>query len=123
MTVSLQRLKQSFFDAARGFGYTFRSEQNFRIQMAVAILVGGGAFVLGLKRWEIILVFLLILMVLSMELLNTVVEKFSDLLMPRMHQQILVVKDVMAAAVLATALGAGIIGGFIFWPYLVNLLK
>jgi len=123
MTVSFQRLKQSFLDAVRGFDYTFRSEQNFRIQMVVAILTGGGAFVLGLKRWEIILVFLLILMVLSMELLNTVVEKFSDLLMPRMHQQILVVKDVMAAAVLTTALGAGIIGGFIFWPYLVNLLK
>jgi len=120
---SIKRLLQSFRDAAHGISYTFKNEQNFRLQILFAAVVMILMFVLPLRRWEQILVLLLILMVLSMELLNTAVEKFSDLLIPRLHQHILVIKDVMAAAVLTTALGAAVIGVIIFWPYLVDLVK
>ncbi len=120
MRLSFHRLGQSFRDAFRGIVYTFRSEQNFRVQIIIAIIVLGLSFYFPLRRWERILALLMTLSVLSTELLNTAVEKFSDLLIPRMHQQILVIKDVMAAAVLITSIGAALIGLFIFWPYLVN---
>jgi len=120
MRLSFKRLGQSFRDAGRGFKHTFRSEQNFRIQIVVSILILGLALYFPLRRWEKVLVLIMILSVLSTELLNTAVEKFSDLLVPRMHQHISVIKDVMAAAVLITSIGAAVIGVYIFWPYLVN---
>jgi len=121
--MSLKGLLQSFRDAARGIGYTFKSEQNFRLQILVAAVAVVLMLAIPLRNWEQILVLLLILMVLSMELLNTAVEKFSDLLVPRLHQQISVIKDVMAAAVFITSLGAAVIGVMIFWPYLADWIK
>ena len=120
MWLSFKRLGKSFRDASRGVVHTFRSEQNFRLQIIFSILVLILSFYFPLRRWERILVLLLIFSVLSTELLNTAVEKFCDLLVPRMHLHVSIIKDAMAAAVLITSIGAGIIGLFIFWPYLVN---
>lgn len=78
---------------------------------------------LPLRNWEIILVVLLIMLVLIMELLNTAVERVMDLLKPRLHQYVLLIKDVMAGAVLLTSLAALVIGSIIFIPHLVALVK
>ncbi|MFA6486258.1 MAG: diacylglycerol kinase family protein [Candidatus Magasanikbacteria bacterium] len=118
---SVKRFFKSFRDAVRGVSYTFLHEQNFRVQIFVGIIAIALAFFLPLRRAEQILILLMTLMVLSTELLNTAVEKFCDLLIPRLHQQISVIKDVMAGAVLLVSIGAGVIGAMIFWPYLVNL--
>jgi undecaprenol kinase len=61
--------------------------------------------------------------VLAMELLNTALEYFTDLLKPRLHHYVLVIKDTMAAAVLITSLGALIIGLIIFIPHFIRLIK
>lgn len=117
------RLLQSFRDAGRGLGFAFKSEQNFRLQSATAILALLAAAIFPLRVWEIILVILLIIMVMTMELLNTALENFADLLKPRLHHYVYIIKDVMAAAVLLTALGALVIGLIIFLPHLINLFK
>ncbi|OGH91703.1 MAG: hypothetical protein A2534_04870 [Candidatus Magasanikbacteria bacterium RIFOXYD2_FULL_39_9] len=112
------RLLKSFADAARGLKHVFKSEQNFRIQVLIGVLVVSAAFWLPLQVWEKILVILLVLLVLLVEILNTVFEYFSDLLKPRLHHYIYVIKDVMAGAVLLTSMVAMVVGIIIFYPYL-----
>ena len=119
----LKRLSKSIADAGRGIVYTFKNEQNFRIQIGCAIIVLILANYFSVRSWQLILLILLILLVLVMELLNTAVEKFADLLVPRLHHYIEVVKNIMAAAVLLTSIGAALIGIIIFYPHFIELLK
>lgn len=114
---------KSFVYAGRGLRHVFFSEQNFRIQTVVGVGVLVAAYVLPLQTWEFILVFLLILLVLLVEILNTVFEYFTDLLKPRLHHYVYVIKDIMAGAVLLTSCVALIVGVMIFYPYLENLIK
>lgn len=121
--VSLRRLLQSFRDALRGVRHVFRSEQNFRIQIFSATVVMLASIYFPLHSWEIVLLVLLVVMVLTMELLNSALERLADLLKPRLHHYVGTIKDIMAAAVLITSLGALIIGVIIVWPHFISLLK
>lgn len=119
----LGRLTKSFRDASRGLKRVFQSEQNFRLQLvAGAVALGAGAY-LHLRSWEMVVIILLSGWVLTIELLNTAFEYFSDLLKPRLHHYVGVLKDVMAAAVLVSSISSLIIGLIIFLPYLFNLIK
>ncbi len=120
--MNLKRLLQSFKDAFRGVAYVFKHEQNFRIQLVLGVFVTIFAIWLKISRAELVLVFLLIFLVIGLELLNSAVEKFADVLKPRLSFQIEVIKDIMAAVVLLASLGAFLIGIIIFWPYLFALI-
>lgn len=121
--MSLRRFWISLRDAIRGLRAVFLSEQNFRVQIVAAIITLGVVFYFPLRKWEIVLMILLVVMVLTMELLNTALERFVDLLKPRLHHYVGTIKDIMAAAVLVTAFGAAIIGAIILLPYFISLLK
>lgn len=121
--MSLRRLLNSFADAIRGLRHVFKSEQNFRIQALIGFLVLMATFYFPLQNWEVILVILLVLLVLLVEILNTVFEYFSDLLKPRLHHYVRVIKDVMAGAVLLMSVVAMVIGIIIFYPHLESLFK
>lgn len=121
--VSIKRFFKSVNDARRGLSFTFKNEQNFRIQVLVCLIVMLAAIFFPLKIWEIILLILLMTSVLAMELLNTALEYFTDLLKPRLHHYVFIIKDVMAAAVLVTALGAAAIGLIIFIPHFIKLFE
>lgn len=119
----IRRLKQSFFDAARGIRYVFRNEQNFRIQVLISVLVVIGMIVFPLRVWEEILLVMLMTMVLTMELLNTALEHFADLVKPRVHEYVSLIKDMMAGAVLITSLCAGVVGAIIFLPHFLKFFE
>lgn len=113
----------SFYNAGRGLKQVFKTEQNFRLQVAAGIVVIGLIIYFPLKIWEIVVVVLLMAAVLTMELLNTALEYFTDLLKPRLHHYVSTIKDIMAAAVLVTALSALIVGLIIFLPYFLVLVR
>jgi len=120
--MSIKRLLKSFQDAVRGIVYVFKHEQNFRIQITIGILVIVLALLFKVRRSELLLLLLLVISVLVLELLNSAVEKFADVLKPRLSFQIEVIKDIMAAVVLVASFGATFIGLIIFWPYLFALV-
>lgn len=120
--LSFRRFRQSFRDAGRGLCQVFKTEQNFRIQVIIAILAVIAMMYFPLRSWERILVIVLIMLVLTMELLNTALEYFADLLKPRLHHYVFIIKDIMAAAVMLTAVGAVVVGTIIFLPHFLNLL-
>ncbi len=97
------------------------TEHSFRIHVLVAVLVVILILFLRLTRAEAALLTLLVSTILTLELVNTVVERFVDMLEPRVHPYVGMIKDLMAAAVLITTIAAVIIGLIIFWPYLRSL--
>ena len=109
--------------ALKGVSTVFRTERNFKIQLAIGILVFLLCLLLPLARWEIAVIILLIFGVLIMEMVNTALEKFNDLLKPRLHHYVYDVKNMMAGAVLLVSIGSIIIGLYIFLPHLNNLLE
>jgi diacylglycerol kinase len=121
--LSLSRLLKSFHDAGQGLKFVFKSEQNFRVQIFIAVITFSLAIIFPLYTWEIVVIMLLILLVLVMEILNTAMEQLNDLLKPRLHHYVRVVKDIMAGAVFLTSLTSLMIGLIIFLPHFINLLK
>jgi len=123
---SIKRLLLSFKTAFEGLIFVFKSEPNFRLQILFATLALFLAYIFQLRTYEWIVVIILIGMVLVMEILNTALEQFTDLLKPRLHHYVKAIKDIMAASVFMTAIGAFIVGMIIFWPHffaIINELK
>ncbi len=118
--MKIKQMFKSIGYAGRGLFYVLKHEQNFRIECASAIAILVVSFYFGISRAEFIIVLLLIVLVLMLELLNSALEKFVDLLKPRLHTQVGVLKDIMAAMVLIASVGAAIIGIIIFWPYFIE---
>ncbi len=117
----LQQTIRSFGYAGRGLWYVIKRERTFQIHIVAAIIVIILMSVFPLSRWERIVVTLLITLVFVLEIVNTAVEKIIDVLKPRIHFYVQIVKDLMAAAVLVVSIAALIIGIIIFWPHLASL--
>jgi undecaprenol kinase/diacylglycerol kinase (ATP) len=111
-----QKTGRSFINAFSGLGYFFRHESNGRIQsvMGLSTLALAGWFHIRTLEW--ILILICIGSVLSLEMLNSALEKLCDLVQPDFHPQIKIVKDVAAGAVLWASLISAVIGAIIFLP-------
>jgi diacylglycerol kinase len=122
MIMDLKRLIKSFADAWRGIVYVYQHEQNFKIQLFTAVIIIFFMAVLKVRKNEMIVIFLLILLVLILELINSAMEKFLDILKPRLHFHVALVKDIMAAMVLLASAGTVAIGGYILLPYIFSII-
>ena len=109
--------------AIRGFAYVFKTERNFRIHVAVAIPVIILMILFRLRTWEYVFLAFTIVSVLILEIINTVFERVTDVLKPRVHPYAEIMKDMMAAAVLIASVGAIIVGILILGPYIVDFAQ
>lgn len=105
--------------AIRGLVYVLKYEKNFQNEVAIALLVFAGMVYFKVTRAEMIILFLVVMEVLVMELLNTMMERVVDILKPRVHPYAKLIKDLLAASVLLSAILAIIVGLIIFVPYVV----
>jgi len=113
----IRQFARSLGCAARGLSYALRHESNFQNEIIIAFLIVAAMIYYRVTRAEMIVLSMLIMVVLIMELVNTVVERIVDILKPRVHPYIRLVKDLMAASVLLASIFAAIIGIMIFFPY------
>ncbi len=104
--------------AFHGIASVAKAELSFRIQIIIGLLVLLLIFLLDLASWERILLILMIAAVLVLEIMNTIFERLSDALKPRLHPMVKEIKDMMAGAVLITAITAVTVAGIIFSTYL-----
>lgn len=111
---------KKFGYAWNGIKGAFKAEQSFRIQLAVAAAVAVAGLVVGLTQMEWLFVIMAIGTVLSLELLNTMIEKTLDLLHPAQHERVRLIKDVSAAAVLISSAAAMIVGLLVFQHHFRN---
>lgn len=119
----LATLRQSFGYALRGLRSIWQHEQNFRIQTAIALVVVVAMIFFRVTLGEAIILTMMIVFVLVLEVVNTIFEKFVDILKPRLHLYVGVIKDMMAAAVLLAASGAVAVAIMVFIPYCLQLLR
>jgi len=114
-------LPKSFLYAFEGFKTAAREEPNFRIHLSVALLALILAVVLAFSLIEWLVLLFTISLVLILELVNTSLEDIVNLVNPETHPLAKKAKDVMAAAVLLSAIISVIIGFVLFLPKLVLL--
>ncbi len=120
---SIKKFSKSLKYASRGLVSVYKTEQNFRFQIIIALIVIILMLGFGVTRKEAVLLILMIAFVLVMELINSVFEKIADMMKPRIHVYAELIKDIMSAAVLITALASLIIGLIIFIPYFLKLFE
>lgn len=116
--MDLKKLAKSFRYAAKGVALVAREEQNFRLQLWGAVAVTILMFALDVRTPEKALLTLAMVVVLVLELMNSIFERLVDILKPRIHHYVEDIKDIMAGTVLIAAIGTALIGVLIFWPYL-----
>ncbi len=92
--------------ALAGLVHALRTEQSFKTQAFVSLLVVIALIILRPAPLWWAVVILSNAGVLAAELLNTAVEHLADQLQPEQHPQIRIVKDCAAAGVLLMVLGA-----------------
>lgn len=116
--ISLRRFQRSFRHARHGLTRAIASEHSFRVHVLVAIGLTVFIFLVRLPRIEAALLILMMSSILILELVNTIVERFVDMLEPRVHPYVGLIKDLMAAAVLVSSIAAILIGLLILGPYI-----
>lgn len=122
--MSLRRFWKSLWHALDGLVRIAEEEQSFRLQMLAAAVVFGLMIVMpSLQIWERVALTFMVVMVLVLEILNSIIERLIDAVEPKISSMVKDIKDMMAAAVLLTAIAATMIGIFIFWPHVFPTLS
>ncbi|MDX2046050.1 MAG: diacylglycerol kinase family protein [Chitinophagaceae bacterium] len=113
---------QSFKHAGNGILLFFLHERNGQVQLVAALGAIGMGWFLKVSVTEWILITGCITAVLSLEMLNTAIEKLSDVVIPGFHDGIKTVKDIAAGSVLLSAAASLVTGILIFVPKILKLL-
>ena len=114
------RLK-SFKFAFYGAYKLITTEHSIMVQFSIAVLLNIAGFYFGISKMDWLFQTLAIGLVLSIEGLNTSVEKIADFIHPDFHHKIGFIKDIAAGAVFFAALTALSIGIIIYYP-IINAL-
>src|SRR3989344_8423035 len=109
----------SFKYAFQGLFHALREGRNFRIQAFVGLIVIILAWFFSFTRFEWAILLIIISIVLTAELLNTVIELVVDLAVKeRILPKAKIAKDVAAASVLVISIFAVIVGLVLFVPHI-----
>ena len=118
MKLSFKKFLKSIYNASQGIKYVFL-QQNFFLMILITI----GTLILGfwlqISYFEWLIIIFLIGFVLSLEILNTVLERTLDFLKPYISDNIRMIKDLIAGAVFLSCLTALILGFIIFLPKII----
>lgn len=121
--MSFRRLWKSLHYAIAGIVRIAEEEQSFRIQILVAAGVFGLMIAMdSLQIWERVALTFLVLAVLVLEIVNSIIERLIDAVAPRVSPVVRDIKDMMAGAVLLTAIAAVFVAFLIFWPHVAPTL-
>ncbi len=115
-------LLHSFGCALRGFRM-LRLEWNLTIHIAAATFVFLEAAVLKVSVLEWVALLLAAGVVLGLELVNSTIERLGTSLASGHDEEIRLVKDAAAAAVLCASIVAAVVGAVIFLPRIASLWR
>ena len=118
---------KKFFNAVRfalqGIRQFSSRDRNGKIQIAFGATAVALGIIVSLTSFQWLLVLFCIGLVISLEMINSAIERFCDLVTTDFHPGIKIIKDVAAGAVLVASITSLIIGLIIFIPALVQLLN
>ncbi len=116
--LSIRTLRKSLRFAFQGLRTVSVHEHSFRVHVLALVAL---VIVISLLRVTVVetaLLLIVTMIVLVLELVNSIFERFIDMVEPRVGAQVRDLKDIMAGAVLITSVGALVIGLIIIVPYL-----
>lgn len=119
------RFFRSLFYAFQGIRHVFGTEANMKIHIIFTflVIVSGLFFKISTVEWMFCL--LCFGLVISMEMINTAIEKLVDYISPEFNSIAGKIKDITAGAVLISAIFAASTGLIIFvpkgWIFIQNL--
>jgi diacylglycerol kinase len=116
-------MKKVFAAAINGIIHSFNTEGNFKIQLAAMIFAILLSSVFNISKTEWLVIILCCMIVLSLELMNTAIEKLCDMISKDFHPVIKIVKDTAAGAVLVSSIGSAVAGIIIFAPLIIHQIK
>jgi diacylglycerol kinase len=123
MIFNFKKLIKSFKVAFTGLWIGIKEENTIRIGVVIAFFVILFMFFFPLTRQERAIITLCVFLVLSIELINTQVERVTNLIDKNHNEEIKKIKDLAAGAVLMAIIGTAIVGIFIFTPYVIKFFS
>lgn len=115
---SLSARLKSFGFALNGLRFVLTHQHNAWLHGLATIIVCGLGLVAGLSGADWKWLVATIVTVWFAETMNTAFEFVCDVISPEFNHSVERAKDIAAGAVLICAVGAVIMGGLIFYPYL-----
>ena len=109
--------------AIDGIDYAINHERNVKIEMLFGILVSIAGFLFHISIFEWLVILLTIAMVITLEFINTAIERVVDLVTTDYKELAKSAKDVAAGAVLFMSLFSVIIGIVIFLPKVIEVFN
>ncbi len=109
-----------FWCAFSGLAECICAERNMRIHIVISLYVLYFSKYYNLSLEKFILLIIIIALVLSLELINTAIERACDVVTKEYHPLIKAAKDAAAGAVLVAAIAAAVIAVLLFWD--LNIL-
>lgn len=100
-----------------------KTQHNARIHACATVAVIGVGLSLGISPADWCWLILAMMAVWTTEAVNTAFEFLADVVSPEYHPLVKHAKDVAAAAVLISAMGAAIIGLLVLGPHLIKLIN
>ncbi|MBU2632628.1 diacylglycerol kinase family protein [Patescibacteria group bacterium] len=121
--MSYKKLGFSFKYAYAGILHALKYNPNLQIHFLVGAVVILLSLFLQVNPFEIGILGVMILLVISAEMINTSLEEMTDLITTEHRKEAKTAKDVAAGMVLVVALGSVIVGSLILVPYLLRFFK
>lgn len=116
----LKRHHISLKHASDGLLWAFTTQPNFKIHFILSLIAIVLSLYYHITRGEMIVIFFVILLGLVAEMINTALESMTDLITQEWREKAKIAKDVSAGMMLLTAIGAVVIAGIIFYPYIAH---
>lgn len=114
----MDKMHRSFRAAWNGFKDVMVHEHTFQKMVIAAVGVTALMFIFPTTRNEKAILLLMVFAVLTLELINSVIERIMDFIHIEQHEKVREIKDLMAAIVLTVSAAAVSVGLVIFWPYI-----
>lgn len=119
MSIYWRKRLEAVGHAWRGFGW-FLEEPHAKIHITIGATVLTSCGLIGMDLWEWVVVILCVLLVISIEIINTAIEKLCDKVSREWDADIVKIKDLSALAVLWVSMGADVIGGVVIVPKAIS---
>lgn len=113
----------AFSCASCGIKHAYVTQKNFKVHTFFAILAIVLGFVLQIPQSSWLAVILCIMIVFSLEILNTAIESIVDMTSPQWHLLAMHAKDCAAGAVFFSAMGSLVVAAVVYIPPCLKLLQ
>ena len=123
----MKKFFKSFIYAFKGIYCSIHKQRNIKVQLIIGILVILWSLLIHIPRDKFLIILFICFFVIIMEMINTAMEKLINILSPKYNKKYGMIKDIMAGAVLLSAILSVILGLYILYKpsllFITDLLK